>query len=346
MLEKEQSFIDLRRNILLVILPILFLSALVSIVVNIGKQEVHFDFIIKMFLACTFMIGWFAALVRWKMKLLELIILFGLYVYHWLKVTIFVRSHLGVVGTVHFDSFVVWLPLIIIFTYAIWSKRLAIRLSLLLLIGSIIPSVYYINELSAAFLEYFAQLILAMIVYILVLIFSFKIIRTHAEVEIMRRQLRVDPLTQVGNRFQIDEWMQSFLGKAKEDEYSIIFFDIDHFKEINDQFGHNIGDEVLRELAQVVQNELKKNEHFGRWGGEEFMIILRGSECAAYRLAEILRQAIESHNFTGIHRLTASFGVTGYIQGDTTESMLLRVDQRLYASKNVGRNIVTGRINE
>ncbi|AOV06585.1 GGDEF domain-containing protein [Sporosarcina ureilytica] len=344
MLKKKQSFHDLRRNLLLVVLPILFLSALFSIV--LGNRVFLFDVYIELFFACTFMLGWFATLVNRRMKYLEIIILFGLYTYHVVSVTNVVRRHRGIEGAIDFDSYIVWLPLILIWTFAIWRKKVAIGVSLFLLIGTIIPGVYYMNELNQSFLESFAQLILSMIVYILVLIYSFKIVKAHAEVEIMRRQLRIDPLTQIGNRFQVDEWLQSFLNEKKEDDYSIIFFDIDHFKKINDQFGHSVGDEVLREFTQVVQNELRNNEYFGRWGGEEFMIILRGSECVAYTLAENLRQAIESFRFTGVNRVTASFGVSEFIQGDTAHSLLLRVDKRLYVSKENGRNRVTGKMEE
>ena len=121
-----------------------------------------------------------------------------------------------------------------------------------------------------------------------------------------------------------------------------MFFDLDHFKWINDSFGHKVGDDVLIELVRVVENELTKDAFFGRWGGEEFIVILPTPECEAYEIAEKLRKAIEMHNFYKVGTMTASFGVTGYKLCDTAETFLTRADQRLYASKDEGRNIVTG----
>lgn len=124
---------------------------------------------------------------------------------------------------------------------------------------------------------------------------------------------------------------------------SLIFFDIDYFKNVNDTYGHKVGDDVLRELARLVQSEMTEDNYFGRWGGEEFMVLAPVLECEAFHVAERLRKVIEDHNFDEVGNITASFGVTGYVAEDTGDTILVRADKRLYSSKANGLNRATGR---
>jgi diguanylate cyclase (GGDEF)-like protein len=127
----------------------------------------------------------------------------------------------------------------------------------------------------------------------------------------------------------------------KREGFSIIFFDIDHFKSVNDNYGHKIGDEVLVELAQLIQQHLMNRELFGRWGGEEFLIISSTAGEVTVKLAEDLRKVVANHHFIGAGNLTASFGVTNSKPGDSIDSLLNRADKGLYQCKNCGRNQVS-----
>jgi diguanylate cyclase (GGDEF)-like protein len=120
---------------------------------------------------------------------------------------------------------------------------------------------------------------------------------------------------------------------------ALIMFDIDHFKHINDEFGHGVGDMVLKEVTQLVRDLIRATDVMTRWGGEEFMILVpRDGREAAVILAEKLRGAIENHCFTGVSKVTASFGVGEYMPGDTLELLCARVDEALYRAKHEGRN--------
>ena len=122
---------------------------------------------------------------------------------------------------------------------------------------------------------------------------------------------------------------------------TLIMFDIDHFKHINDEFGHAAGDAVLREMSQLVRGLIRANDVLVRWGGEEFIILLPQSEHkAAAAMAEKLRSAIEGYHFSGVPKVTVSFGVSEFRAGDTLESLCSRVDSALYRAKEEGRNRV------
>lgn len=122
---------------------------------------------------------------------------------------------------------------------------------------------------------------------------------------------------------------------------ALIGLDIDLFKRINDEFGHGVGDMVLKEITQLVSSFIRATDVLARWGGEEFMILVPrdGSEAAA-ALAEKLRGAIGNHHFPGVPKVTASFGVSEYISGDTLDSLCARADKALYRAKHEGRNRV------
>ena len=159
----------------------------------------------------------------------------------------------------------------------------------------------------------------------------------------LERLATMDKLTSIYNRYKLDISLdeQVEIAKRYERDLSIIFFDIDFFKDINDRYGHKVGDEVLKELTQFISNLLRKSDIFGRWGGEEFLIILpETSKKEATMLAEKLRNAIEHHDFKHIERLTCSFGVTSFKKGDTSEKIISRVDKKLYSAKQSGRNRV------
>jgi diguanylate cyclase (GGDEF)-like protein len=110
---------------------------------------------------------------------------------------------------------------------------------------------------------------------------------------------------------------------------------------VNDEFGHKAGDNVLKEFAQLIKEFLPKTAFFGRWGGEEFLIIFNGPLEKAAEWAEDLRKRISKHGFAVGSRQTASFGVTDFQPGETTDAMLGRADMGLYESKNQGRNQIT-----
>ncbi|MFG6464758.1 GGDEF domain-containing protein [Roseateles sp. DXS20W] len=162
------------------------------------------------------------------------------------------------------------------------------------------------------------------------------------EQEQLRRLATIDELTGVLNRRGLEQALDDLEEQAHG--MTLVLVDIDHFKRINDRFGHDRGDEVLRRVAAVVAGNLRASDIFGRWGGEEFLIACRGTRIRdAARLAEKLRERIERSEITGpVGRieLTASFGVALAPPGGSTADALKRADAALYAAKDAGRNRV------
>jgi len=152
-----------------------------------------------------------------------------------------------------------------------------------------------------------------------------------------------DALTGIYNRHGVNEVLNQKLEEFKRDkkDFSVIFFDIDFFKNVNDTYGHDMGDYVLENIVQIVDKEIRTSDIFARWGGEEFIIFLPNTENnQAVNLAEKLRKLIQEHAFSNITNVTCSFGVTQLLEKDTKSSFLKRVDELLYKAKNSGRNIV------
>lgn len=152
-----------------------------------------------------------------------------------------------------------------------------------------------------------------------------------------------DQLTGLYNRHKIESFMDQEVARCTRygSAFSLIIFDLDHFKSINDRFGHNEGDEVLSGVAYLVNKGLRESEIAGRWGGEEFLIILPETSLElAIPVAERLRGTIESHRFSIPERITVSIGIAAFNQGDTPHDIIQRADAALYSAKAAGRNCV------
>jgi len=154
-----------------------------------------------------------------------------------------------------------------------------------------------------------------------------------------------DALTKIYNRRRFLELLAHGMDTAKrlQIDLSIIFFDIDHFKKINDTYGHNTGDDVLRGLSSLIAGTIRRNDIFARWGGEEFLILLESTNLEnAATLAEKLRRKIMEHEFPEVKKVTCSFGVSSYSPDESGETFINRADTALYRAKESGRNRVVG----
>ena len=152
-----------------------------------------------------------------------------------------------------------------------------------------------------------------------------------------------DALTGLLNRRKIAEKLHEEFERAKryETPFSLIFFDVDHFKQINDRYGHDIGDEVLKAIADIISRHTRETDYFGRWGGEEFLIVVPQTDGkGAIELAEHLRKMIEKATFSDRVKATISIGVLTFNGHSSIKEMLSEVDQKLYKAKKKGRNRV------
>lgn len=154
-----------------------------------------------------------------------------------------------------------------------------------------------------------------------------------------------DRLTGLYNRLRLDQVLAKEIHRSQRYPscFAVVLLDIDHFKSVNDCYGHVVGDQVLIEIAGLLAAGTREVDVVGRWGGEEFLIICpeTGSD-GAMVVAEKLRASVADHNFATVGNKTSSFGVTAFRTNDTIASMMTRVDEALYRSKANGRKCVHG----
>jgi diguanylate cyclase len=152
-----------------------------------------------------------------------------------------------------------------------------------------------------------------------------------------------DALTGLYNRRAGERFLADRLATPDRSDV-LLLFDLDHFKQINDTYGHPAGDAVLREVARRCTTFLRKRDVFARWGGEEFLVMIRDTdEAGVIRVANDLRATISATPIESAGIVTASFGVARFRLGDTMKSWLIRADEALYEAKSTGRDRVVGR---
>lgn len=152
-----------------------------------------------------------------------------------------------------------------------------------------------------------------------------------------------DALTGLANRSKFNQVIeqQIELAQSTANPLSLLFVDIDFFKEVNDTYGHNVGDEVLKALAKILKNSVRTNDFVVRWGGEEFVIILPSTTAQnAIKVANKIRNEVKTYTFDHGQSLTISCGVTQYQERETVGNFIQRADQALYKAKENGRNRV------
>jgi diguanylate cyclase (GGDEF)-like protein/PAS domain S-box-containing protein len=176
---------------------------------------------------------------------------------------------------------------------------------------------------------------------------SVTVFRDITEQKLLEEQLRLlsitDPLTGVYNRRFLQETLLKELYRAERhgEPFSLVMLDIDHFKQINDRYGHDAGDQVLQSLVALIQKRVRSSDCLARWGGEEFVLLLPHTGLsAATALAEGLLEDLRTSTVKGVGCVTASFGVAVSKTGDTVVQLVQRADVLMYAAKQAGRACV------
>ena len=173
--------------------------------------------------------------------------------------------------------------------------------------------------------------------------FSRLIVKVQEKYQLTENKANIDALTGIYNRNKLDEIFALELEKTKRDKdmFSIALADIDHFKNFNDTYGHLIGDEVLKKVANCLKDNIREDDIVVRWGGEELIILFRGLNVEnAKNAANKLRLLIADIQNENSGNITVSFGVTEYKKGDNQETIFKRCDDALYLAKKNGRNRV------
>ena len=191
------------------------------------------------------------------------------------------------------------------------------------------------------FTEYFLFISLSVIAFIAIFISLVFALRR------IRDDMYFDSLTHLRNRRSLNSFISKFFHHAssRNEKFSLILFDLDNFKYLNDTYGHDFGDEVLVTAASVIKNSVRSTDKVFRWGGEEFLILFKGDLSAAKDIAERVRKEIEKlamkHEYETVH-FTATVGVASYEKGVSYMDLFRRVDANLYKGKNSGKNQVVG----
>ena len=158
-----------------------------------------------------------------------------------------------------------------------------------------------------------------------------------------KHDANTDTLTGLMNRAGLDKIFDEEIQRSHRYSYplSAILIDIDHFKEVNDTYGHQVGDVILKEFSKILLSHIREVDTIGRWGGEEFLILCPHTDEEGVRvIAENLRSRVEEYSFSIVGKKTASFGVAQYDNSSLAENLFHQLDRALYCAKNMGRNQV------
>jgi diguanylate cyclase len=249
-------------------------------------------------------------------------------------------------------DFSLWLSFVYILSFLILSTNRALLISTLFFFSTLILGLTAYLDLLFRGLTFphgwfLVQVYFASAFYISVLYLVARIkehyFSQRAVADDMVKLAMVDSLTQVDNRRLLNQILENEVNRAERHNLplSALLFDLDLFKRINDSLGHNTGDKVLKEVAQLLRQNIRASDPFGRWGGDEFLCLAINSDGEqAVELAERLREAVQAHQFNAVNKVTASFGVTTFQKGDTPETLIRRADLGLYKAKAGGRNRV------
>ncbi|MBD3267655.1 diguanylate cyclase [bacterium] len=236
--------------------------------------------------------------------------------------------------------FLVMLP--VLYMFFVGLRRAMVWLVLTLLPLAVCMAWFYFQHAQLPWGPHFFLLSIVVFLYCLVLTVAYE--KTNQKLfRHMQRMAEYDELTQLYNRGKFYDFFQREIDRVKRygTSLSVIIIDIDHFKKINDTYGHFVGDAVLSEIATIIQSTLRSTDISGRIGGEEFAVLLpetpRDLACV---VAEKIRRNVSTHFFSHIDRCQVSVGVTSYTPDDTVTHMFQRADSALYAAKDGGRNRV------
>ncbi|MBU9711593.1 GGDEF domain-containing protein [Evansella tamaricis] len=342
---KQNTFNNIKKKIYLATIPIIILATISGLLHDSVAPMQYYSLLalviwLIIFLGVTL---FFNRLI----PLFELITFIFLIIYHNVRFYLLLSDGIFLTDYNVIDIYVFWYPIFYIFIFLIFRHTKALIVSFILYalsitVGIFVYSFYSIENIGDNFTLihlYLSNLVIIVALYVLL-----SIVESYNKSRDFEKMAYTDLLTEIYNRRKLYDLINTEISNKKnfQNGSSVIIFDIDNFKKINDKYGHMAGDHVLIEFSRIVQNIVTDNEHFGRWGGEEFLILCpKKDKNQAKELAEKLREKTEKHHFQYVNTVTASFGITQFQKGDNISSLINRADLALYTSKQNGRNQVT-----
>jgi diguanylate cyclase len=286
----------------------------------------------------------------------------------WVELTLFTAIALALLGRLYdilyitgravdpdrqiaFTELLYRIPFVYVLAFLMFESRRRLLLGSLVFFAAsaILGLTYGFQELrsrsDATDIYLLSRFFLANAGYIILLLVSVRLneqyVRARTLAESMTRLAYTDPLVPIANRRELELTIAREIQRATRHHQplSIILFDLDHFKKVNDRYGHDAGDRMLIGVCQDVRRIVRLPDILGRWGGEEFLIVAPQTDLTqAMQIAERARQAIADHAHEHMGPITASFGVAEYHPDESAQNWLKRVDAALYAAKAAGRN--------
>jgi diguanylate cyclase (GGDEF)-like protein len=253
-------------------------------------------------------------------------------------------------ASIDIEPLYLWIPVIYVFVFTVSGHKSSLKLSLAIFALFVVISLPYLLQASIQpHANFTVQLHMVSAILIAALYFfssyqhRFQIAQLTADE--LARLANTDELTQLANRRRMTEVIATDLLRFGRygSVFSVILIDIDHFKIVNDRFGHGVGDQTLVALAARAKDVLRDVDMLGRWGGEEFLVVLpETGYTQALQKAAALCCHVAATPLVGEHHTSISCGVTAVCTGDTPDTLLQRADIALYAAKHGGRNRAEG----
>ena len=326
------SFQELKRKVYLFSLPLVMIATIIALFIEGYNQRMDLANMVSL----PILLVWLTVFLinvalRKKIILMEILTFIFLCIFHLYRFYFVITQGLGGGGN-DLDEYTFWIPLFYIYIFLIFGRKKGLFYSLVIYSFTLVMGIYelinhfnnHINELDTL-----TQFYVSSMVYIIGLYFLNHLVEVYMENETLQNMAYTDFLTRLPNRRKIESLMQREYYEAKNSlaPLSLIMLDIDNFKKINDTFGHDVGDLVLKELSDLISKNIRDTDYLGRWGGEEFMIITPNqNKSQAKQFANRLRQIIENHVFPYVGSVTSSFGVTELNDTDNINSLFKRAD--------------------
>lgn len=347
-LYNHPAFSELKRKIYLVVLPVLLFTFFIVFFYGF-KNEFFTSSRMVICLVLFFGLSFcylFLLVIRNRLDIVEIAactiavfsFLYGMYES--------IIHYLGVNGNNLLGPVSYWTPLLFIFFYFTFRGAVALIFSLVVFSFSVVLGFYHVffsNLVNPSTIYTLIQYYFSSLATIIAINYFHRIIEIYLEAEVSQKRANTDYLTNLPNRRMLEQQLNEEIEKSRRSQttLSVILFDIDHFKIVNDTYGHDVGDRVLKELSQTVRENIRDTDYFGRWGGEEFLVIAtRKNLQDGVVLAERMRETIAGHKHNTIGYITCSFGVAELQKNEQATSIIKRADLALYKAKKNGRNQV------
>ena len=353
--EGDGQFSLLKRQAYIVALPLTLLAVLLTLALDMRRGQDPFNqmalpVLAAALLALTLALYLRAVSTRWIERGFYLVAVLSFFA----KFGFLVARHALPAPDAAFETQIaqvyIWAPFVYMLGFLIFNAREARKRSLLVYGLSVLIGLYTVAVADAESLGSFTRLIEFYVasglwigmLYMLATLRN-RLADLQAQFGEMERLAHRDVLTGVSNRRQMEARLVNQLEQFQRYgmSWSVILFDIDDFKRVNDVQGHETGDHVLQEVTRLVQYELRTLDQLGRWGGEEFIILAPQTDLPHARvLAERLRSLLAQYDFEAVGPVTASFGVAMYRDGESVSELIRRGDETLYKAKHAGKNRV------